>query len=64
MIEMLRIYSNGFLENVTIEEVTPCGNGVKSLSLACPAKSRAFLRVEGPSCLPAVGRVEVPPVAG
>jgi hypothetical protein len=23
MIEMLRIYSNGFLENVTIEELTP-----------------------------------------
>jgi hypothetical protein len=26
MIEVLRIYSNGFLENVTIEELTPRSN--------------------------------------
>jgi hypothetical protein len=26
MIEMVRIYSNGFLENVTIEELTPWSN--------------------------------------
>jgi hypothetical protein len=50
MIEMLRM-----LENVTIEELSPCGNGVECLSLSVPSEGWSILTAGSP-VMPACGR--------